>query len=129
MNHQIHSTTGESPYCVVFKQKMQMQHLSFADRAIAIPGDKNEELDKELDEELDEELDKELDEEWDGSESDATGRNREFGNDSELLADDREYDSEQSNGAPCYTSEINTHEGTGKAMAKALLRSLPHNDT
>ena len=29
----------------------------------------------------------------------------------------------------CYTSGINTHEGTGKATAKALLRSLPHNGT
>ena len=29
----------------------------------------------------------------------------------------------------CYSSEINTHEETGKAMAKALLRSLPHNGT
>ena len=31
--------------------------------------------------------------------------------------------------APCYTSGINTHEGTGKAMAEAWLRSLPHNGT
>ena len=29
----------------------------------------------------------------------------------------------------CYTSEINPHEGTGKATAEALLRSLPHNST
>ena len=29
----------------------------------------------------------------------------------------------------CYTSGINTHEGTGKAMAEALLRSLSHNGT
>ena len=29
----------------------------------------------------------------------------------------------------CYTSGINTHEGTGKATAEALLRSLPHNVT
>ena len=29
----------------------------------------------------------------------------------------------------CYTSGINTHEGTGKATAKALLRSPPHNGT
>ena len=29
----------------------------------------------------------------------------------------------------CYTSGINTHEGTGKAMAEALLRLLPHNGT
>ena len=43
---------------------------------------------EELDEELDEALDEELDEELDGSESDAS--NRECGNDSESLADDRE---------------------------------------
>ena len=42
MNHQIHSTTGESPYRVVFKQKMRMQRLSFADRATAIPEDEDE---------------------------------------------------------------------------------------
>ena len=29
----------------------------------------------------------------------------------------------------CYTSGISTHEGTGKAMADAPLRSLPHNGT
>ena len=29
----------------------------------------------------------------------------------------------------CYTSGINTHEGTGRATAGALLRSLPHNGT
>ena len=29
----------------------------------------------------------------------------------------------------CYTSRINTHEGTDKATAVALLRSLPHNST
>ena len=78
MNHQVHSTTGESPYRVVFKQKMRMQRLSFADRATAIPEDEDEELD--------------------GSEPDAS--DRECGNDSESLADGRECDSEQSNSAP-----------------------------
>ena len=29
----------------------------------------------------------------------------------------------------CYTSRINTHEGTGEATAEGLLRSLPHNGT
>ena len=29
----------------------------------------------------------------------------------------------------CFTSGINIHEGTGKATAEALLRSLPHNST
>ena len=88
MNYQIHSTTGKYPYCVVFKQKMRMQCLSFTDRATTIPEDKNEELHEELDEELDGELNDELD----GSELDAS--NWECGNDSESLADDREYDSE-----------------------------------
>ena len=32
-------------------------------------------------------------------------------------------------GGYCYTSGINTHEGTGIATAAALLRSLPHNGT
>ena len=73
MNHQIHSTTGESPYRVVFKQKMRMQRLSFADRATAIPEDDDEELDEELD----------------GSESDASDTGG-CGIDFELLADDRE---------------------------------------
>ena len=63
---------------MVFKQKMRMQRLSFADRATAIPEDEDSELD--------------------GSESDAS--DRECGNDSESLADDRECDSEQSNVAP-----------------------------
>ena len=40
MNHQIHSTTGESPYRVVFKQ-MWMQRLSFADRIAAVPENEN----------------------------------------------------------------------------------------
>ena len=78
MNHQIHSTTSESPYRVVFKQKMRMPRLSFADRATAIPEDEDEELN--------------------GSESDAS--DRECENDSESLAGDRECDSELSNGAP-----------------------------
>ena len=41
MNHQIHSTTGESPYRVGFKQEMWMQRLLFADRVAAIPEDEN----------------------------------------------------------------------------------------
>ena len=72
MNHQIHSTTGESPYRVVFKQQMRMQRLSFTDRVTAIPEDEN----------------------LDGSESDSSNRE----NDSESLADDGEYDSEKSKG-------------------------------
>ena len=32
-------------------------------------------------------------------------------------------------GRGCYTSGINPHEGTGKAMAEALLTLLPHNGT
>ena len=72
MNHQIHSTTGESPYRVVFKQQMRMQRLSFTDRVTAIPEDEN----------------------LDGSESDASNRE----NDSESLADDGEYESEKSKG-------------------------------
>ena len=40
-NHQIHSTTGESPYRVLFNQKMRMQRLSFADRVTAIPEDED----------------------------------------------------------------------------------------
>ena len=32
-------------------------------------------------------------------------------------------------GNVCYTSGIDTHEGTGKATAEALLRSIPHNGT
>ena len=40
MNHQIHSTTGESPYRVVSKQ-MRIQRLSFVDRVAAIPKDGN----------------------------------------------------------------------------------------
>ena len=35
----------------------------------------------------------------------------------------------QDNALLCYTSGIATHEGTGKATAVALLRSLPHNGT
>ena len=41
MNHQIHETTGEPPYRVVFKQQMRMQRLSFADRETAIPEDED----------------------------------------------------------------------------------------
>ena len=63
---------------MVFKQKMRAQRLSFADRATAIPEDEDEELG--------------------GSESDASDRG--CGNDSESLADDRKFDSEQSNDAP-----------------------------
>ena len=80
MNHQIHSTTGESPYRMVFKQQMRMQRLSFADRATAIPEDE--------------------DEDGPGSELDASNRECESKNDtdSESLADG-ECDSEQSNGS------------------------------
>ena len=39
MNHQIHETTGKSPYRVVFKQQKRVQRLSFADRVTAIPED------------------------------------------------------------------------------------------
>ena len=45
MNHQIHSTTGESPYRVVFKQQMRMQRQSFADRIAAVPENENSGLD------------------------------------------------------------------------------------
>ena len=42
MNHQIHSTTGESPYRVVFKQQMRMRRLSFTDRVAAVLEDEND---------------------------------------------------------------------------------------
>ena len=42
MNHQIHSTTGESPYRMVFKQQMRMQRLSFTDRVAAVLEDEND---------------------------------------------------------------------------------------
>lgn len=35
MNQQKHSTTGQTPYQIVFKQRMQSHRLSFADRVIA----------------------------------------------------------------------------------------------
>ena len=73
---------------MVFKQKMRMQRLSFADRATAIPED--EDLDGS---ESDRATAISEDENLDGSESNASDRGCE--NDSESLADDGECDSDQ----------------------------------
>ena len=59
----MHSTTSEPPYRVVFKQKMRIQRLSFADRVTAIPED----------------------EDLNGSKSDASASGRECRNGSESL--------------------------------------------
>ena len=97
INHQPHSTTGESPYRVVFKQQMLMQRLSFADRVIAISEDEN----------------------LDGSESDAS--DRECENDSESLADDNVFDT------IVQATNISDLEHTGNAQATAPSSPAPIN--